>query len=391
MLRLKRVVIVHYVKIMTMRKLGLWSLIAAISVSAYGQRSSNNVYTFSDVKRNDAVAVENQCATGTCWSFATTSFLESEVLRMTGKRIDLSEMYTVRMTYPRKADSFVRFQGTQQFGPGGLSHDVIDAMQEFGLVPESAFSGFINGQKTYDHGTLDAELKKQVDLVLSQHLNASDNSWKLRIDEMLNRGIGLPPVNFTYDNKSYTPASFRDEMGLNPSDYVSLSSFNHHAFYKQFVLEVPDNWAKGRFYNLPLEELMRVMREAVMNGYTLAWDADVSEDGFSFSEGMALLPKKVEDAQEMRKKRIIEVVPSQADRQSEFDQFKTTDDHLMHIIGVAKDETGALYFITKNSWGTGNIYEGYQYVSEAYAAMKTVGILLHKDAIPNDIRKKLGL
>ncbi|MFM7309317.1 MAG: C1 family peptidase [Flavobacteriales bacterium] len=374
-----------------MRKLILFPVIAAISISAAGQQTANSYYVFKDVRRNDVVAVEDQCATGTCWSFATTSFLEAELLRKSGKRVDLSEMYTVRMTYPKKADSYVRFQGTQQFGPGGLAHDVIDALEEFGLVPEVAFSGFINGQKTYDHGALDAELKKEVDLVLSQNLNQKDQMWKLRIDEILNRGIGVPPTNFVFDNKSYTPVSFRDEMGLNPADYVSLSSFSHHGFYKEFVLEVPDNWAKGSFYNLPMEELVRVMREAVMNGYTIAWDADVSEEVFSFSLGVAILPKSVEEAKEMGKRRIAEITPTQAERQSEFDRFQTTDDHLMHIIGLAKDETGALYFITKNSWGTGNVYGGYQYVSEAYAAMKTVGILLHKDAIPTDIRKKLGL
>jgi bleomycin hydrolase len=198
-------------------------------------------------------------------------------------------------------------------------------------------------------------------------------------------------VNFQFEKESYTPASFRDHFELKSSDYVSLTSFSHHPFYQSFVLEVPDNWAKGQFYNLPLEELMRVMREAIMQGYTIAWDADVSEYGFSFQQGVALLPSNDKEQEQLWKRRIDESSPSQSARQEEFDRFLTTDDHLMHITGMAKDNFGTMYFITKNSWGVGNPYGGYQYVSEAYAAMKTVGILIHKDALPSDIRKKLGL
>jgi bleomycin hydrolase len=374
-----------------MMKVALYVAVISFSSQVFAQEKANFAYSFQDVKRNDVMAVEDQCATGTCWSFATTSFLEAEILRKKGERVDLSEMYTVRMTYPRKADSFVRFQGTQQFGPGGLSHDLIQIMDTYGIVPESAFSGFVKGENRYDHGTLDTELKGAVDKVLAEHQNADGNNWKLRIDEMLNQRIGVPPVNFQFEKESYTPASFRDHFELKSSDYVSLSSFSHHPFYKSFVLEVPDNWAKGQFYNLPIEELMRVMREAIMQGYTIAWDADVSEDGFSFQQGIALLPSNAKEKEGLWKRRIEESSLSQSARQEEFDRFLTTDDHLMHITGMAKDNFGTIYFITKNSWGEGNPYRGYQYVSEAYAAMKTVGILIHKDALPQDIRKKLGL
>lgn len=349
------------------------------------------VYKFTKTKENAIVGVDNQCQTGTCWSFATTSFIESEILRKGGKAVDLSEMINARIIYPKKADSYVRFQGKQQFGPGGLSHDVMIAVQEYGLVPESVFSGFVNGQTEYNHKALDATLEAVVKATIDSKLNESGNEWKNGVEGILDGAIGKLPTEFEFDGKKYTPASFRDAMKINPADYVSLTSFSHHPFYSQFVLEVPDNWAKGSFYNLPLEELQQVMDNAIDNGYTVAWDADVSERGFSFKHGAAVLPTDEITKEELWTRVVPEKVVDQVARQKEFDNFKTTDDHLMHITGKAKDQNGTMYYMMKNSWGTGNLYNGYQYVSKPYFQMKTISIMVHKDALPKEIKKKLGI
>ncbi len=370
--------------------LAFWLSVPLLSL-AQQETVVQPAYQFTAVKENAVVGVDNQCQTATCWSFATMSFLESEIIRKGGKPVDLSEMINARVIYPKKADSYVRFQGKQQFSPGGLSHDVMIAVREYGIVPESAFSGFVNGQTEYNHNALDATLGAVVKAVLDSKLNESSNDWKNSVEGILDGSIGKLPKEFEYDGKKYTPASFRDAMKINADDYVSLTSFTHHPFYTQFVLEVPDNWAKESFYNLPLEELQQVMDNAIDNGYTVAWDADVSERGFSFKNGAAILPADEVTKEELWTKITPEKTVDQENRQKEFDNFKTTDDHLMHITGKAKDQNGTPYYIMKNSWGTGNLYKGYQYVSRNYFRMKTVSIMIHKDALPKDIRKKLGI
>lgn len=356
------------------------------------QQASSSPYQFTVVKENTVGATENQCQTGTCWSFATVSFLEAEVIRKGGKPVDLSEMYNVRLTYPRKADSYVRYQGKQQFGPGGLSHDVITILRDYGVVPESVYSGLSDGSTEYNHNGLDAVLESTVKTVLDRKLNEEGEDWKRSIEGILDAEIGtLPTGNFEYNGKQYTPASFRDALKLNADDYVSITSFSHHPFYRPCVLEVPDNWSKGSFYNVTIEELGRIADYAIDNGFTIAWDADVSEKGFSFSQGVAVLPAEQPKKEDMWTKVHTEVSPTQAARQSAFDRFETTDDHLMHITGKSKDQLGNTYYITKNSWGTGNSFGGYQHVSRSYYLMKTVGIVVHKDALPMDIKTKLGI
>ncbi len=375
-----------------MKKLFLLSM-TLMSISGFTQAvtKASSVYQFTPIKENAVGLTENQCATGTCWSFATISFLEAEIIRKGNKAVDLSEMFNVRVNYSKKADSYVRYQGKQQFGPGGLSHDVIMVLDEYGIVPESAFSGLLDGKTEYDHMGLDAMLESTVKTVLEKKLNDDGNEWKNSIESMLNAGIGEVPTTFKYDGKEFTPASFRDAMKLNASDYVSITSFSHHPFYKECVLEVPDNWAKGSYYNLPIEDMQKVLDYAIESGYTVAWDADVSEKGFSFQNGVAILPDEKVSREEMWKKIVAEMPVTQQNRQLAFDAFKTTDDHLMHITGKAKDQNGTVYYMTKNSWGLDNMYGGYQYVSKNYFQMKTVGILIHKDAIPKEIRTKLGI
>ncbi len=360
-----------------------------VPISLVAQHES--VYSFTTVKDNAAVGVDNQCRTGTCWSFATISLLESEIIRKGNKPVDLSEMVNPRVLYPLKADSYIRYQGKQQFGPGGMSHDVMAVVANFGLIPESAYTGFVNGQTEYNHSTLDAILNAIVTATLDNKLYESGSEWKSGVEGVLDGAIGKLPTEFQYEGKKYTPSSFRDAMKINPDDYVSLTSFTHHPFYQSFVMEVPDNWLKGSFYNLPLDEFQQVMDYALDKGFTVAWDADVSERGFSFKNGMAILPTDEVTKEELWTKVVPEKQVNQQNRQVEFDTFKTTEDHLMHITGTAKDQSGAPYYIMKNSWGTGNPYKGYQYVSNSYFRMKTVAIMLHKDAIPKEIRKKLGI
>jgi bleomycin hydrolase len=375
-----------------MKKMWISALFVLSAFGSFAQQASvATPYQFTVVKDNAYVATEDQCATGTCWSFATISFLESEIIRKGGRPVDLSEMFNVRVNYPKKADSFVRFQGKQQFGPGGLSHDVISVVKEFGMMPEAAFSGLMPGTTKYDHMGMDAMLESTVKTVLDKKLNEEGNDWKRSIESILDANVGVLPASFEFEGKKYTPATFRDAMKINADDYVSITSFSHHPFYSSFVLEVPDNWAKGSFYNLPLEDLMKVMDNAIDNGYTIAWDADVSEKAFSFSKGMALLPDETVKKEELWTKVVPEQKVDQNNRQIAFDKFETTDDHLMHITGKAKDQNGTSYFMTKNSWGTENPFKGFQYVSRNYFMMKTVAIVVHKDALPKEIRAKLGI
>jgi bleomycin hydrolase len=332
---------------------------------------------FTVVKDNAHGSVENQCKTGTCWSFATTSFIESEIIRKGNKAVDLSEMYNVRLTYPKKAESYVRFQGKQQFGPGGLSHDVLAIIEEYGIVPETAYSGFVNGSTEYDHSTLDEKLLA----VVNDAVQSPTGGYQENVNSMLDGEIGVVPAEFKYNGAAYTPASFRDAMKINAKEYVCLTSFSHHPFYSSFVLEVPDNWSKKAYYNLPLDEFQRVADFALGKGYTIAWDADVSEKTFDARKGFAY----VEVFQNEPK-------IDQAKRQEAFDSFETTDDHLMHITGIGKDDKGIAYYIVKNSWGTEGLANGgFQYISSSYFRYKTVCMIVHKDAIPKEIAVKLGM
>lgn len=365
--------------------------ICVINAVAQPGEKTRAPYEFTKLKENAAGQIENQCATGTCWSFATMSFLESEIIRLGNKPVDLSEMYNVRIAYLKKADSYLRYQGKQQFGAGGLSHDVITVMDEYGIVPESAFVGLPQGKKEYNHSEMDTSLEKMMKEMLDKKSNDGSVEWKADVEQILNSSIGEAPVAFEYEGKKYSPSSFRDAMKLKAADYVTLTSFQHHPFYMPFVLEVMDNWAKGTYYNLPLDDFQKVMDHAIDNGFTVAWDADVSERGFSFRNGIGILPDDQETKDELYTKVAKEKMVTQQNRQKEFDNFKTTDDHLMHITGKAKDQNGTIYYLTKNSWGPDNLYGGYQYVSRNYFQMKTIGIMMHKDAIPLEIRNKLGI
>lgn len=336
-----------------------------------------------------ATEVISQGQTGTCWSFSTTSFLESEAFRLTGELHDFSEMATVRVIYPEKVERYVRYQGKHQFGPGGLSHDVIHAVDVYGLVPQSVYAG---GQspEAYDHGALDATLEAMVKVVVQQSGQIQPTAFDA-IEAALDAHLGSLPESFEYNGQRYTPETFRDAMGINPDDYVALSSYTHHPFGEPFILEVPDNHSHGAFWNVPLDDLEALVHHALMNGYTVAWDADVSNKGFSFRNGWAIMPETAasSDAWIALDQMPTEPAVSQEFRQAAFDSQENTDDHLMHIVGRAVDAQGRPYFIIKNSWGQGNEMGGKQYVSMAYFRHHTIGILLHREGLPKGIAKLL--
>lgn len=351
-------------------------------------------YTFTEIIDLEATPVISQGNTGTCWSFSSTSFLESEIIRLTGKQIDLSEMYTVRNTYPKKADNFVMRQGKAQFSEGGLAHDVMNSVAEYGLVPNTAFSGLFSGETNHNHAELVAVLKSMVETYVDNPGKKLSNKWKSALDAVLNVYLGENPTTFTYEGKSYTPKSFLEMTTLNPKDYVSITSFTQAPFYSEFILNIPDNWSYGSFYNVPLDDMMTTIDNALENGFTVELDCDVSERTFSSKNGVAVIPESPENNTKALETVYPEKQITQDYRQEEFENFTTTDDHLMHITGMLKDQNGTTYYKVKNSWGTDasrNANGGYVYFSESYMRLKAISIMVHKDAVGKELSKKLGL
>lgn len=401
-------------------KLGLLGLAAFCSVSMSAQETFSNKkgseYQFTTIVDLDETGVENQNRTGTCWSFSSLSFFESELIRMGKGEHNLSEMYIVRNAYLGKAENYLRMYGTFNFGQGGAFHDIPWVIERYGIVPEEAYKGLEYGEEAHNHDEMEAmmaaALKAIVDKPQGDKLTPN---WKKAIEGIVDAYLGDIPTNveefkFTYKGKEYNPKTYAKELGFNMDDYVSLTSYTHHPFYKSFVLEVQDNWAMKTGYNLPLDELMMVMKEALKSGYTFAWGADVSEKGFSFRDGLAINPEDASTIQTRGSDEkffnsagaekisnaflspVKEKMVTQEERQAAFDSQETTDDHGMHITGLIKDQNGMEYFVVKNSWGTEyNDCDGYFYASEAYARYKTMNILVHKDALPKDIKKKLGI
>lgn len=334
----------------------------------------------------ETTPVKSQYRTGTCWAFATTSFWETELLRIGKDPIDLSEMYTVRMTYPVKAEKYIRYHGTFNFGEGGQAHDVMHTLKNYGMVPQSVYNGNVDDPKTYNHRELRMALKGALDGILKSGSKISLNYPKV-VESILNIYLGEPPAEFEYNGETYTPKSFMEKSGLNPDDYIELTSYNHHPFYEKFILELPDNWTDDYYYNVPMNDLIEIMDNAIENGYSVAWDGDVSRDNFYRDKGYALVPVKDADTDDFP---VEELDVTQQMRQDAFDSFDVTDDHLMHVTGIAQDQFGKKYYYTKNSWGTENKgFDGYWYMSESYVKLKTIAITVHKDAIPAELKSKL--
>ena len=366
-------------------------------------------YKFTTAVSLPATPVKNQSATGTCWCFATTSFMESELLRLGKGEFDLSEMFVVRKTYENRIyDNYLR-QGKGNLGEGSLSPSWLRVFIEDGLMPQEAYSGISYDSKTHSHRELQAyvDALTAVPVKMKRISQESDEVT----DAVLDIYLGEIPESFTYKGQTYTPESFAASLGLNMDDYVHITSFSHFPFYSEGVLEVPDNWEMNRFYNVPLDELIQIMDNALNKGYTVNWDGDVSERGFSHANGVAINPDMTKiDISSMTDRARFENMSSdrsaglsfdkpypeidvtQDIRQKGYEAFVTTDDHLMHVTGIVKDQNGTKYYLTKNSWGTDrNPHGGYLNMSESFVRAKTIYIMVHRDAIPGEIKTKLGI
>lgn len=369
-------------------------------------------FKFTDVKVIPTTSVKDQNKSGTCWAFSGTSFLEDEVRRLGGDSLDLSEMFTVRHCYDDKADRYVRMYGECNFAQGGGLLDVGYVLKKYGMVPEDAYPGLNYGEPKHDHYEMASVMENMLKAVVKKPSKKVSTAWKRALDGVLDAYLGPLPANFTYKGKKYTPETFAASLPVNPDDYVALTSFTHHPFYESFILEVPDNWVYGQYMNVPLEDLKAIADNAVENGFPINWAADVSEGGFKWNKGVALMPKgksegdmngtelarwvKLSDRDRAADKYnfdgpVDEEEVTQESRQQAFDNQETTDDHGMEIVGYATDQNGKRYYKVKNSWDTNQVYDGFLYVSEPYFEAKTVSLMVHKDAIPKAIAKKIGL
>jgi bleomycin hydrolase len=362
-----------------MKKLLFCLLGLSISLHSVAQK-----YEFQTLKDIEATPVISQDQTGTCWSFSTTSFLEAEIIRLTGKKIDLSEMFTVRNIYLDKADNYVSRQGKCQFSEGGLAHDVINSAKKYGVVPFESYTGKINATEKYNHAKMVEALEQIVKKAVADTPKKYPN-WKADYLAVLDQYMGKP------DLKGVNPQSYLATTKLKLQEYVTITSFTHEPYYSKFILNIPDNFSNGSFYNLPLEEYVQNIDNALAKGYTIAIDADVSEATFSGKIGIAVVPEKEEDAKAI----LTEIKPEKTItaeyRQVAFENYDTQDDHLMHIVGKVKDQNGTIYYKVKNSWGTQAGKEGFVYMSGAYLRLKSISVLMHKDALTKKTKSALGI
>ena len=376
-----------------------------LSLSAVAQEVKQDKPEFTVVKQAPVTSVKNQYRSGTCWCYSALSFVESEIIRQKGIEVDLSEMFVVNHAYFDRAVKYIRLDGKLGFSAGSSFGDVFEVIKSYGIVPQDVYSGMNYGTELPVQGELDAVLEGFVKALVTNPNRKLTPAWKPAFQGILDAYLGEIPATFKAEEKAFNPLTYRDYLGINTDDYINLTSFTHHPFYEPFIIEVCDNWRWGSAYNLPIEELMEVMYNAVENGYTIAWGADVSEKGFTRS-GIATVPdfeNKVTAGSDQERwvgksetgkeesAPAEEKVITQEMRQIAYDNKETTDDHGMHIYGLAKDQNGNPYFIVKNSWGKAGDYEGIWYASDAYVRYKTLNIVVHKDALPKSIKKKLGI
>ena len=402
-----------------MKKVIISMLLGAFALSSMAQEATTasdttEGFRFTTVDSIAITPVKDQNRSGTCWSYSTIGFLESELIRMGKGEYDLSEMFVVHHTMLDRAEYVVRLYGNAQFAPGGSAYDVIYCLKNYGLVPQEAMPGIQYGSTPADtlpvHTELDAVAKGVVKAVSNSGLKKLTPVWKKALSAVYDTYLGECPETFTYNGKEYTPKSFAEMLGLNADDYVSITSYTHHPYYTTFALEVPDNWRMDQMYNVPMEEMMAIIDNALVEGYTIAWGADISEMCFT-RKGIGVVPNEEEAADltgsdaarwlglsatdkrdELTKKPLPEKTITQEMRQAAYDSWENTDDHGMQIFGTAKDQNGKRYYMIKNSWGSKKSeYKGIWYVSEAYMQYKTNTILVHKNALPKEIRKKLGI
>lgn len=386
----------------------VWTLLA---IPSFAQKKSKETkiepYKFETIIKNPITSVKNQASSGTCWCFSGISFFESEILRATGEECDLSEMFVVSNAYYDKALKYVRMHGHLNFGPGSSFSDVLTVLETYGIVPESEMKGLNYGTNQHMHFEMDEILKGIVAALIKNPNQKLSKAWKIGFRDMTAAYLGKIPEIFTINEKEYTPKSYMESLGIDLNNYVDISSWMHHPFYETMVIEVPDNWRGHTAYNVPLDDMITIIDNAIDNGYTVAWASDVSEDGFT-GVGIAVVPdvtKTMQGSDEARWIESSEVNDSplytqtpcpeleitQELRQEGFDDYSTTDDHGMHIFGKAKDQNGTEYYMVKNSWGNAGPYNGIWYVSKSYVRYKTTDIVVNKNAIPAEIREKMSL
>ena len=367
-------------------------------------------FKFKTVKENPITPVKNQNRSSTCWSFSGIGLLEAEVLRLKGIEVDFSEMYVVSHSMRERAELFVRLHGNATFAPGGSFSDVLYCLDHHGLVPQTDMPGIMYGEELPVHNELDAVARAYVDALVGSNLKKLTPVWQQGFKAIYDTYLGHCPEQITVAGVTSTPKEWTKSLGLEADNYISLTSFTHHPFYEQFAIEVEDNWRHAMSYNLPLDELMEVMGEAIKGGYTIGWAADVSEVGFN-RDGIAVMPDEANGAEltgsdmarwtgmtevdrrkELTSRPLPEIEVTQEMRQTAFDNWETTDDHGMLLYGIAKDQNGKRYYMVKNSWGTEKSqYKGIWYASESFLKYKTLNIVIHKKALPRSIAKKLGI
>ena len=392
-----------------MRKLTILTIAIVSCLGGFAQKDTTG-FVFTTVKENKITSVKNQNRSSTCWAYSALGFLEAELLRLNKGDCDFSEMFVVYHTMLDRAVNYVRLHGDASFSPGGSFYDVLYCWRHYGIVPDKAMpAGVMYGDTLANHSDLDAAAKAYVDVIAKSTASKISPLWRRPLEAIYETYLGKLPQEFTYKGKKYTPRSFADSFGLNMDDYVSLTSYSHHPFYEAFALEIQDNWRGGMSYNLPIDELMQVMRNAVNTGYTIAWGSDVSEEGFT-RNGIAVMPdvkkgaeltgsdmahwlglSKADRRAELTSRPLPEMTVTQQMRQEAYENWETTHDHGMLIYGLAKDQNGKQYFMVKNSWGLAGKYKGLWYASEAFVAYKTMNIVVHKNAIPKEILKKLNI
>ncbi len=391
-----------------MKNIVLIATLGLLSLNTVAQEPKKEEgFVFSTVKENPITSIKNQNRSSTCWSFSSLAFLESELLRQGKGEYDLSEMFVVHHTMADRAERYVRLHGDNSFSPGGSFYDVVYCMNNYGLVPQEVMNGIMYGDTLPVHNELDAVAEAYVNAIAKGKLTKLTPVWMNGLNAIYDTYLGKCPEKFSYKGKEYTPLTFAKSLGLNADDYVSLTSYTHHPFYKKFAIEIQDNWRNGESWNLPIDEFMTVIENAVNNGYTVAWGSDVSEDGFT-RDGIAVVPQMnrtdltgsdmarwtgltmADKRKELTSKPMPEMDITQEMRQKAFNNWETTDDHGMLIYGMAKDQNGKEYYMVKNSWGTNNKYKGTWYASKSFVKYKTMNILVHKDALPKEIAKKLG-
>ena len=401
-----------------MKKIIALALLAVVATGANAKGKKQpkvdpNKPVFTIVKENPITSVKDQNRSGTCWAYSTLSYFESEILKSTGKTYDLCESFVANKDYMDRAIQVVRYHGDMQFAQGGSAYDVYYVLKNYGICPENAmpFPGSLYGDSLNNFNEFFSLLEPYVEGIATNKASKSSGQWKVGFQGILDAYLGKCPENFTYEGKNYTPKSFASSLGLNMDDYVTITSYTHHPFYSQFVVEVQDNWRNPASYNLPMDEMMQIIDNAVMNGYTVAWGGDVSEPGFT-RDGLAYMidAKKMQSLQgsdmarwlglsAAKRRNLIdslgcnvpEVQPTQEMRQERFDNWELTDDHGMLIYGIAKDQNGKEYYMVKNSWGEAGKYKGTWYMTKTFIAANTMDYMVNKNAIPANIRKKMGI